>query len=238
MIKFIDKINKGEFNTISSAYTVLALGAYSQLNFDQNAEQGISVDALNDLNKTISLDVIAKPFPQSYYPVGTKKITINAETPIFYTHVQSGFDQHANQQDIKAVNQGIELYREYLDADGKVITRFEQGKEITVRLKVRSLSKQRLSNIAIVDLLPGGFEIIRESISRSGHGWKPDYVDIREDRLVYYGSVGKQLKEISYQVKLTASGVFTTPSATAESMYDRSIKAVTQAGKFTVSASQ
>ena len=238
VIKFIDKINKGDFNTISSAYTVLAIGAYSQLNFDQTAEQSISVDALNDLNKTISLDVIAKPFPQSYYPVGTKKITINAKTPIFYTHVQSGFDQHANQQDIKAVNQGIELYREYLDADGKVITRFEQGKEITVRLKVRSLSKQRLSNIAIVDLLPGGFEIIRESISRSGHGWKPDYVDIREDRLVYYGSVGKQLKEISYQVKLTASGVFTTPSATAESMYDRSIKAVTQAGKFTVSASQ
>jgi uncharacterized protein YfaS (alpha-2-macroglobulin family) len=103
---------------------------------------------------------------------------------------------------------------------------------------VRALDDRQLSNIAVVDLLPGGFEVIRSSVSRSGYDWQADYLDIREDRVLFYGSFGPRITELSYKVKLTAPGSFVIPSSTAESMYDREIRAVSVSGSFIVSPAQ
>ena len=74
-----------------------------------------------------------------------------------------------------------------------------------------------LSNIAIVDLLPGGFEIIRSSVSRTAYNWRADYIDIREDRIVYYGNFDNSVRDLTYKVKLTSAGEFVIPPSFAES---------------------
>jgi uncharacterized protein YfaS (alpha-2-macroglobulin family) len=75
--------------------------------------------------------------------------------PVWYLLNQSGFDRVMP----KAVqDHGLEVVRDYLDGTGKPVTTITQGDEITVRLRVRSLGASARGDIAIVDLLPGGFE--------------------------------------------------------------------------------
>ncbi len=88
------------------------------------------------------------------------KLTVTAlEKPVWAALTQSGFDRSppAAVQD-----RGLEIQRDFLDASGKPTTTVVQGQELTVRLRVRG---QGWSNIAIVDLLPGGFESVLTPVS-------------------------------------------------------------------------
>jgi uncharacterized protein YfaS (alpha-2-macroglobulin family) len=135
------------------------------------------------------------------------------------------------------VANGLEIFREYLDDAGVKVSTAQIGEELTVRLRVRSTGLTR-SNIAIVDMLPGGFEVLTESVRDQYGGWNVDYKDVREDRVVFYGSFTDRITEISYRVKLTSAGDFVVPAAYAGSMYDRSIQANTRPGRFTVQSVQ
>jgi uncharacterized protein YfaS (alpha-2-macroglobulin family) len=56
--------------------------------------------------------------------------------------------------------------------------------------------------------------------------WLPDYVDIREDRIVVYGSAGPRIASFSYRARAINSGSFTVPPLFAEAMYDKSVWAL------------
>jgi hypothetical protein len=56
--------------------------------------------------------------------------------------------------------------------------------------------------------------------------WKPDYTDIREDRVVFYGTVDGNLKTLIYSVRAVNPGTFAVPPLFAEAMYDRSVTAL------------
>lgn len=240
-----DKIFKGEYNTISSAFSILALGAYSKLVLADDLDEKIEFKVTNDDGKALILSAALKPFLKASYEVGTKSLALEGEESLYYLNVQSGFD--ASLPD-RVTKQGLEIFRDFVDAEGKTISTFEQGKNITVRLRVRALGARSLKNIAVVDLLPGGFEIIRSSVSRNSvsrnsvsretNSWSADYVDIREDRIVYYGDFDSTVRELSYKVKLTSAGDFVIPSAFAESMYDRSIRAISEPARVRVTASK
>ncbi len=105
-------------------------------------------------------------------------------------------------------------------------------------LKVRALEDRYLTNIAIIDLLPGGFEVVRSSVPRKAFNWQADYIDIREDRVVFYGAFDNSVTELRYRVKLTTAGEFIIPPSYAESMYDRSIRSISTAASFSVTASR
>ena len=234
LLKLTDKIFKGEYNTISSAYSILALGSYSKLVLNNEFNEDILFSVITkDAQKTL-LKAEKKPFLSASYPVKTDKLEVTSKKPLFYLNLQSGFDAKLPEN---AVRDGIEIHRDFLDEEGNKLTSFEQGKEITVRLRVRGLSNKRLTNIAVIDLLPGGFEVIRSSVSRTAYNWRAEYIDIREDRVVYYGSFDSTVRDLTYKVKLTSAGDFVIPPSYAESMYDRSIRSVSEAGTFKVTAS-
>ena len=67
-------------------------------------------------------------------------------------------------------------------------------------------------NVALIDLLPGGFEILRDSVrgaDRARAGC--DYVDLREDRAVFYATIPTTAQTITYQIKATNRGEFVVP---------------------------
>ena len=64
--------------------------------------------------------------------------------------------------------------------------------------------------------------------------WKPDFVDIREDRVVLFGSVGDSAQEFVYRIKATNKGKYSVPPAFAEAMYDRAVRARTLPGTMIV----
>ncbi len=231
LFKLTSKIFKGQYNTISSAYSILALGAYSQLVLTQKIEENITYSSISNTDNEEKLAVELTPFASSRYSIESKKLIVNSDKPFYFLNTQSGFDQKLPMQ---AVREGIEIQKVFIDANGNEVTRFSQGQEIIVRLRVRVLGDEPLSNVAVIDLLPGGFEVIRSSVSRTGFNWKSDYVDIREDRVVYYGSFDSNVRELTYKVKLTTSGTFIIPPSYVESMYDRSIRGLSKAGRFVV----
>lgn len=231
ILKLTQRIFKGEYNTISSAYSILALGSYSKLVLGNNANENIRFSMKDSNNKEQELKAALLPFMKALYPVEATSLDIAYDKSLFYLNVQSGFNLNPQE---KALKQGLEIFREFVDDEGNIVTSFAQGKELTVKLKIRTLDGKLHRNIAIIDLLPGGFEVIRSSVSRTAYNWRADYIDIREDRVVFYGDVDGSVRELSYKVKLSSAGTFIIPSSYAESMYDRSLRAISEAGKFVV----
>ncbi|MGM0593765.1 MAG: alpha-2-macroglobulin [Pseudomonadota bacterium] len=224
----------GHYNTIGSAWTVLALGAYSKAVLGPVADEQIVISELvEDAAKRLAVQ--RRPFVTATPSLQADGVDIEGEQPLFYQITQAGFDRELPTQ---ALIEGLEVQRDYLDSDGNAVTSLRQGAEVTVRLRIRSVGHKQLSNVAVIDLLPGGFEVIRSSVPRKSGPWRSDYVDIREDRVVFYGSFGSRVTELRYRAKLTAAGEFSVPPAYAESMYNRSLHGRSTAGSFSVAPSE
>jgi uncharacterized protein YfaS (alpha-2-macroglobulin family) len=110
-----------------------------------------------------------------------------------------------------------------------VKTEFKQGDDVTVRLRLRTNgSMDTIHNVAITDLLPGALELQndamgelqRDTYSSSYGSHLFDYVDVREDRVIFYATVSKSTKTISYRARVVSKGEFVIPPAYAASMYD------------------
>ena len=235
LLNLIEPIFRGEYNTISAAYCILALGEYSKRVLGHDFDEDITITANRVQKAPMRLDTVNAPFVTTEFDTGVTQITIDSRAPVYYLATQSGFDKTLPNEITK---QGLEISKAYEDLEGQEVTAFEQGREIVVKLRIRALNNEKINNVAIIDLLPGGFEVIRSSVPRTAYDWKADYVDIREDRVVFYGEVDTSVRELTYRVKLTASGKFTVPPAFAEAMYDRSKHANSMAGSFEVSSSE
>lgn len=233
VMSLVNAMNSGEINTILSSYSSLALSAYGQsyqmphsaaLSLSEKLADGqqkelITVD--NQYQK-ISIDYLAK------------QINVNnpSKQRYFYQLTQSGYDKNLPNQSLK---QGLEINREYRDTEGNVLDHIPLGGEMEVHIQVRSLNERYLTNIAIVDLLPGGFEVVRDSLSlEKVNAQSMDYADVREDRVVFFGGVGPDVKKIAYRIKATNTGKYTIPPIFANSMYDVAISARSVAGSFVV----
>jgi uncharacterized protein YfaS (alpha-2-macroglobulin family) len=151
----------------------------------------------------------------------------------FYQVTEAGFDTGLPTQRIA---DGLEVFREIIGADGKAVARLKVGEGALVRLTVRNISPNTLSNIAVLDLMPGSFELEPNGL-KPGRGTMPgaDYVDVREDRNVFFCRLGKgEVKTFSYRIKPIAAGSYVIPPVFAESMYDRGTKGRDGGGKVNV----
>ena len=228
--QMVDPIMRNRFNTLSSAYTVLALSAYSNAVHNGNDDVKLSVSALVDGTNQLLTEAAFYARAKVANSVDTLHISSTNSTPVYYVMSQTGFDRTPPAD---ALAQGLEIQRAYLNDAGETVTDADIGTELTARLRIRSTGLTR-SNVAVVDMLPGGFEVISDSVRDQYNDWNLDYKDVREDRVVLYGSFGDRMTEITYRVKVTASGTFVAPAAFAGSMYDRSIQARTAPGQFKV----
>jgi len=66
--------------------------------------------------------------------------------------------------------------------------------------------------------------------------FRPDYVDIREDRVVVFGHVSREASEFSYRIKAVNQGRYAVPPVFGESMYDRGVQARGLGASMTVGA--
>jgi len=265
-------IEEGRFNTLSAAFTVLALDAYaSSLGDAALFKMAIAEIDRNGKKQPLTLPphtlVARVPFSPAAAKLG---FTGEGDRPFYYAVTEAGFDRAPPTTELK---DGLEIFREYLDDKGNPVKTAKLGDELTVRLRLRGINRV-VDNVAVVDLLPGALEAIIQPTpekasdesssenSESSEGeegeesqaqakpqndeqkpadrlggkgsWQTEFIDIREDRVVLYGSVGRDLAEYTYKVKVVAAGTFVVPPAYAESMYERGIKARSAAGSIIV----
>ena len=61
-----------------------------------------------------------------------------------------------------------------------------------------------------------------------------DFADVREDRVLFFGTVNRNMLEVTYKARATNVGEFAMPAAYGEAMYERRIFARSAGGRFTV----
>ncbi len=216
-------INK-DYNTLSSAKTILAVTAYSKANEYKDENIEIFVD-----EKKAEMTKNKLGFVQSAIPADAKDIQIKSSSAgnsgLFYTITQQGFFKDKRQN----VSEGLYVDKKYLDKNGNEKNVVELGDEVTVKITIKTTTDEYLENIAIVDLLPGGLNIVPGSLEGSF-----DSFDVREDRILIYTSAEANTKEFVYKTKAIASGTFVQPAVEANHLYDVKKYAVSKDNVFKV----
>jgi len=137
----------------------------------------------------------------------------------------------------------LRVRRRYLDRNGNPVSydAFRQGDLLVAEITVEALNED-LDNVAIVDMLPAGFEIENPRLqSRAGIDWigdenyKPLYMDIRDDRLVLFGNFARsESVKFYYGLSAVTQGKFILPPIRAEAMYAPSKASVASSGRVVV----
>lgn len=228
VMQLVQAISNDEINTILSGYASLALSAYQE-NDVTGSHSGLSISETLLDNQEKAIPAENANYQKHDIDDNVKQISFNNpdKKTFFYQLVQAGFDKTIPTTPLK---QGIEVFREYRDTQGNVIKSTTLGSEIEVHIQIRALDNQYLTNIVIEDLLPGGFEVVRDSVNTESM----DFADAREDRVNYFGSIDATAKQIIYKIKAINTGKYIVPPVYAEGMYNPSTKARSAASEITV----
>lgn len=146
------------YNTLSSAYTIFALDAYVTAAGPVAAGHFTITEALKDGTRHL-LSLPAGTFPDADVSPLARSVEFGSDAAVsaFYQLNQSGFDRTIPS---KPFSSGIEVFRDYTDKNGKPLTSVTLGDEIQVHLRFRALGNTPIAYVALVDLLPGGFEVV------------------------------------------------------------------------------
>lgn len=251
--KVLDQLGKGissnRYNSLSAAYLLLGLESYATA-AQQQGNNLLTMAELDKSGKSNPLRTEVGLLNRAALSINAKKLLLSKDSKLaaFYGVSESGFDhQLAN----KEVKNGLEIFREYLDLQGKPITQVKVGEEFLAKVSVRAIDRDAVNQIAVVDLLPGGVEPVLNRVVESEDGsestsqssligisgqstWTPDFTEIRDDRLILYGTLSKDVQTFTYRLRATNAGVFQSPMPFAESMYDRSLYAQGLREKLTI----
>ncbi len=234
------RISDARYHTLSAGTTLLGLDAFVQATHadDPDAARLAVFEVLG--NKALQrLELPKAVMPEVAFSPQARALRFSSDSgqSAFYLVDQSGFDRTRPTQ---AISRGFEILREYTDDTGRPVTRAQIGSQITVHLKFRALGNRAVEEVALVDLLPGGFDLVvppQDSAVRgvSQDGWNCSfcvgstasltYADPREDRVVFYGTLTHEVQELAYRIKATNVGSYEIPPAHGEAMYDRRVVA-------------
>jgi alpha-2-macroglobulin len=218
-----------QFNTLSAAMAMLAFDAYASSN--AGAVDKLSIVEMHANGAQFPITKLQNQLLQAGVFSGLAtglRIDDASALPAWAMVAQAGYDRDVPTTEIK---NGLEILREYTDTKGNALDKIVLGQEIDVHLKIRATGDKGIGDLAIVDLLPGGFDpVITQSLRQSSSTWTPTYSDVREDRVVIYGSATPDVQEFVYRIKASAAGRFIVPPAYGESMYDRRVQARAKGG--------
>ena len=251
-------VSGNRVTSLSAAYTLLALDAFART-AAANGTLTVSEIARDGNERVLPLPAGVMPKVSIAPTAARAQFAKTGPASAYYVVNESGFDRNPP---AAAINQGVEIIREYVDASGAPLARARVGEEFFVRLRLRTTARDSLPQIAVVDLLPAGVEAVVElqpltaDSSTAGvdpalrrrrqaagalpvgvpgkSDWFPDHIDVREDRVILYGDLTKNAGTFVYRVRANSAGTFQTPPAFAEGMYNRTVTGLSLAGTLEV----
>ncbi|MFV0626666.1 MAG: alpha-2-macroglobulin [Alphaproteobacteria bacterium] len=210
-------LKEQRYNTNSAAFSLLALSNYK---FDKKADKKIDFVGKSSTYKT---------FARTELSSEDKTFEAISPNPFFYVIEEQGFAKESAQ---KAASNFIEVTKEYINEKGSAVSKANVGDKLTVRIRFKATGgRDYINDVAIVDLMPGCFEIESGSIETNA---SLDYKEEREDRALIYVTASSEMSEATYNVKVIAKGKFVAPATYVEALYDTDVRANTKASTFTV----
>ncbi len=127
---------------------------------------------------------------------------------------------------------GIALTRTYYDTEGNLLSLsdIELGDVVYSQLRITNKTNSTIENVALVERFPAGWEVENpnlngESIPQNllADAWGYEHMNVRDDRVEAFNTLNaNQSATLTIALRATSAGVFTSPSASAEAMYDPS----------------
>ncbi|MCG8453509.1 MAG: alpha-2-macroglobulin family protein [Spirochaetales bacterium] len=232
LTRMAEIIGSGWYSTFSSNAVLMAVDAYLEALPDATEHVVDAHQLLRDEN-LMALGFEGGTLALANLSPEAQEIQMKnqGDVGLFYQVVRAGFDQTLPEEKIAS---GLEVHREFRDEEGNVVSSCSLGDRLTAVVSFRSTDGNPLSNVAVVDMLPSGFEADIAAVREGQRGWNPDYVDVREDRLVIFATAQKDVREFTYPVRAAVRGDFSIPPLFAEAMYDNGVLALEPATRISV----
>jgi uncharacterized protein YfaS (alpha-2-macroglobulin family) len=132
-------------------------------------------------------------------------------------------------QPARDADTGLEVRRHWTDRKGNPINpnKLHVGDLVLVETTLSAPhldENDAVANVAVVDALPGGFEVenprlITSDASGTDVG-QADRTEFRDDRVVIFASAQRKPQKFRYAIRAVASGEFAGPDIEASCMYD------------------
>ncbi len=240
--------------TQENVFAFLALGKFLK---KQSHKKFTGTINRNDAHFA-NFDSSGKQFTSSDWNGSQMKLSVKGNGTCYYYWEAFGISRDSS---IEEYGRELHISRRYLTPDkSQVKNVFKQGELVVAEVSVKALTSD-LENVVVIDMLPAGLEIENPRlVSRAGRPFmqqqqgelprrapeastssmeqqvfKPDYIDIRDDRLLFYGSFQYQREQVFYYpLRVVTEGRFTVPPVSAEAMYDPSKSAVASTGTIQV----
>ena len=221
--------------TQENAFAFLALGKILQKQMDREYTGVLTLNG----EHFADIDATDARYTHTEWDGTRVQLSITGEGSCYYYWSAFGIQRDSF---IQEYEHELQVHRTYFDKEGERQTNtFIHGDLIIAEVTVKALTAN-LENVVVVDMLPTGFEIENPRLeSRAGVPWlktedfKPDYIDIRDDRLIFFGTFPRQReRKFYYALRAVTQGEFTLPPITAEAMYDTTKSAVTGSMQITV----
>jgi len=207
-------------STQTTAFSMVALSKFAM----KNTAKGIAV-SLTSNGKTETINatksVVDRPILSKS---GSNSITLknNQNTTLYVRLSYSGILPVGEEKELeKNLNTSVS----YKNRNGVLLdlSTVKQGTEIIAEVTVHNTSGEEVSNIALSQIVPSGFEIMNSRYTDFGSFAtnKADYIDIRDDRTQFYFGL-RSGESRTFTVLLTATylGTYYFPGIQCEAMYD------------------
>ena len=218
-------------NTQDNAFAFLALGKYLKKQPNQKYTGTITRDDAHMAN----FDSTGTQYIGSGWDGTQIKLTVKGKGTCYYFWEAFGIGRGSY---IEEYGRELQVNRRYLTPDGsRVKNVFQQGELVIAEISVKALTSS-LQNVVVIDMLPAGFEIENPRLATryrapwtERRDYTPDYIDIRDDRLIFFGAFNyQQEQKFYYPLRVVTEGTFTVPPVSAEAMYDPTKSAVASSG--------
>ncbi len=240
------------YSTQALGYSLLALGKYIKANAgDFRDEKPVLAGYVKVPGKG------KVPFDTDQYAFSVKveegfgkevKVSLDKKTNLERAFVVVEWSGVPLVPDVKDEAKNLWLVTEWRDGEGNLLnpSSLKQGTTFWGLFRVGAYSNRyrKLDELALVQILPSGWEI--ENIRLFGEdlpGWmkkknmgRYDYMDIRDDRIMWFFDINNYKASYDFAVKLNAvtAGEFVLPPTLFEAMYDHKFRAVKKGMKVVV----
>ncbi len=223
--KLNDACVRGQWgSTVENAAAFCALSRYARLSSPPSPYSGVfkqaSGDVSFDSSRAFTAQLAAAQLPATLIVRGGNAHVIAVTRGRTKTPPGS-------------VDHGLVVRRSWYDAAGKPIDpeHIRVGDLIECRVSVEAPgTKEAIHNIAVIDLLPAGFEVENPALAQSATNSKErtfaDRAEFRDDRAVMFTDAGSKARTYTYFVRAIAAGTFSQPPIQATCMYDASLISV------------
>jgi len=212
---------KRYLNTQERVFGFLALGKLARKNAKSNitakiTSNGKKVADYNNTTLTLTADQLS---------LGEVELETSGNGDLYYFWNTEGINADGS---FRKEDSYLKVRKEFYDRNGGRIpsNKFKQNDLVVVMLTISSLNGENVENVAMTDILPAGFEIENPRISEvPGTEWitnasRPDYSDIRDDRITFFFNTGTRERKFYYVVRAVSKGTFQMGPVGADAMYD------------------